>query len=321
MNRFFLLLGVGLTLAGCAAAPKRDPEIERLAMALRALEAEAPELAGRERALAELAIRRAREATGRERAHLLRLAQRRIEIAQATLEAERLERELAELARERDRILLEASRRDAELARLEAEKLRLQSLARAEEAERLRELAEAERRRQEELSAAAARAREEAERAQRLAELRQREAQAARREAELAQAAAEALRQQLQSLVAREEARGLVMTLGENVFAPGAAELKPEARANLHKVVEFIRQHPGKLVRIEGHTDATGNRNANLVLSRRRAESVRRALVEEGIEPERLEAVGLGQEHPVAPNDTAEGRAKNRRVEIVIESR
>ncbi len=91
MNRFFLLLGVGLTLAGCAAAPKRDPEIERLAMALRALEAEAPELAGRERALAELAIRRAREATGRERAHLLRLAQRRIEIAQATLEAERLE--------------------------------------------------------------------------------------------------------------------------------------------------------------------------------------------------------------------------------------
>lgn len=313
-------LAVMLLLGGCASAPKHDPETERLASALRALEQEAPELAGRERTLAELALRRAREARGRDRPHLIRLAEQRLEVARAVVEAERFERELRELERERDRILLEASRRDAELARLEAEKLRLQSLARAEEAERLRLQAEAERRRQEELSADAARAREEAERAQRLAELRQREAQAARREAELAQAAAEALRQQLQSLVAREEARGYVMTLGENVFAPGAAELKPEARANLHKVVEFIRRHPGKPVRIEGHTDATGHRNANLILSRRRAEAVRQALIEEGIEPERLEAIGLGQDYPVAPNDTPEGRARNRRVEIVIES-
>lgn len=314
------LLALSLAVSGCASAPKHDPEIERLTSALRALELEAADLAGRERTLAELALRRAREAGSRDRAHLIRLAQQRLEIARAALEAERLERELAELERERDRILLEASRRDAELARLEAEKLRLQSLARAEEAERLRQEAEAERRRQQELSENAARAREEAERAQRLAELRQREAQAARREAQLAQAAADALRQQLQSLVAREEARGLVMTLGENVFAPGAAGLRPEARANLHKVVDFIRQHPGKLVRIEGHTDATGHRNANLILSRQRAEAVRQALVEEGIEPERLQAFGLGEDYPVASNDTPEGRARNRRVEIVIES-
>ncbi|MCS6781414.1 MAG: OmpA family protein, partial [Geminicoccaceae bacterium] len=284
-----------LGFAACATTPRGDPALDRLEGLLDDLQREAAGRAGRERALAELALQRAREGGAREREHLLELAERRIEIARAAAEAERLEAELAELERERDRILLEASRRDAELARLEAEKLRLQSLARAEEAERLRDKAEIERRRQEELAAAAELARAEAERAQRLAELRAGEAEAARREAALAQAAAEALRQQLQNLVAREEARGLVMTLGENVFAPGSAELRPEARANLARVLEFIRQHPGRPVRIEGHTDASGNRHANLLLSRRRAEAVRRALIEEGIEAERLEAIGLGE--------------------------
>ncbi|MDW8478820.1 MAG: hypothetical protein RML12_01780 [Xanthomonadales bacterium] len=197
-----------LGFAACATTPRGDPALDRLEGLLDDLQREAAGRAGRERALAELALQRAREGGAREREHLLELAERRIEIARAAAEAERLEAELAELERERDRILLEASRRDAELARLEAEKLRLQSLARAEEAERLRDKAEIERRRQEELAAAAELARAEAERAQRLAELRAREAEAARREAALAQAAAEALRQQLQNLVAREEARG-----------------------------------------------------------------------------------------------------------------
>jgi outer membrane protein OmpA-like peptidoglycan-associated protein len=317
-----LMVLASLLAAACTATPKRDLDLERLSTAMAELSGDPTlgSLAGRERALAEEALRRLRQASERDRPHLAYVAQRRVDMAYAAAQAEQAEQQLVQLEREHDRILLEASRRDAELARLEAEKLRLQSLARAEEAERMRAEAEAARERGAELTAEAARAREEAEQARRMAETRQREAAAARREAELAAAAAEALRIQLQSLVAREEDRGLVMTLGETVFAPGQSTLKPEARANLGRVVEFLAEHPGKRVRIEGHTDSTGNRNANQVLSQRRAEAVRRALIEEGIDPGRLEAIGMGQDFPLAPNDTAEGRARNRRVEIIVDT-
>jgi outer membrane protein OmpA-like peptidoglycan-associated protein len=317
-----LVLMLALLVGACAATPKRDLDLERLSTAMAELSGDPVlgPLGGRERAMAEDALRRLREAPEKDRPHLAYVAQRRVDMAYAAAQAEQAEQQIVQLEREHDRILLEASRRDAELARLEAEKLRLQSLARAEESERMRVEFDAARERGVELSAEAERARREADQARRMAEAQQREATAARREADLASAAAEALRIQLQSLVAREEDRGLVMTLGETVFAPGQSELRREARANLGAVVQFISENPGKRVRIEGHTDSTGNRNANQVLSQRRAEAVRRALIEDGVDGGRLEAVGLGQDFPVAPNDTAEGRARNRRVEIIIDS-
>src|SRR5690606_15983797 len=95
-------------------------------------------------------------------------------------------------------------------------------------------------------------------------------------------------------------------------------QLRAEARSNLQKVVDFVQQNPGSDVLIEGHTDSQGSANLNQALSQRRAEAVRDALVQEGVDASRLRARGVGADRPVADNATAAGRAENRRVEIVV---
>jgi len=315
MNRLstigILLLALGVSAT--ALAQKVDPETERLRSQLRALDEEPTlgTLAPAERLRAQQAIEALPAASRRERPDALLVAERRLDIARAAAEAEAWQRQIDQLEREHSQILLEASRRDAEAARLEAEKLRLQSLARAEEAQRAQEAA-ASAIALSELSTA------EAEQAKRLAEAQSQEAALARREADLAFAAAESLRLQLQTMTATSEARGQVMTLSGEAFASGQSRLKPEARTTPQRVVEFVNRFPGKDVVIEGHTDSQGGANLNQVLSQKRAEAVRDALVQDGVSAERLTAVGLGKDRPVADNDTAEGRARNRRVEIVV---
>ena len=313
-----------LALLVCATpllAAKRDLEYERIEQQLHAFEND-PDIGG----LAPAETARVREtlalmkagARGDERAHLVYLAERRLDGAIATANAVREERRLTQLQRERDQILLEASRRDAEMSRLEAEKLRLQSLARAEEVERARSDAEAARAESAENAAEAEAARAEADQARRVAEAQSAEAELAKREAELAVAAADSLRLQMQSLTAREEARGSVMTLGEAVFSPGRSQLQPDAIANLDSVIEFVNRDTTRKVRIEGHTDASGSNNANQVLSQQRAEAVMAALAARGVDAARMTAIGRGEDVPVAPNDSAEGKARNRRVEIIL---
>lgn len=314
MIRFAIatLLLVALA-APASAADKVDPDHERLAAELRALDKDPSlgELAGVQRLKARQALTALLNAGKREREHVLYLAERRVLTARIAAEAELARSQAEQLDRERDQILLESSRRDAEMARQEAERLRLQSLARAEEAQR-------ERLAREQSTAEAAAALAQAEQARRLADARAKEAALARKEADLAFAAAESLRLQLDSLTSRRDARGEVMTLSGEVFAPGQAALRSEARANLGKVVDFVQRNPAAKVRIEGHTDGTGSANLNQALSQRRADSVMQALIEEGVEASRLEAVGFGQDRPVADNRTEEGRARNRRVEIVV---
>ncbi|HET6603125.1 MAG TPA: OmpA family protein [Xanthomonadaceae bacterium] len=318
--RALALLLLAAVLAACAATPRRDLDHERIAAELASLEADPSlgELAGAERVQARQALSELSAAPARERELRAYTAQRRVDIARAAAEADLAQHQLQQLERERDHILLEATRRDAELARIETEKLRLQGLARAEEAERAQRTAAAAQAESVQSYEDARAALAEAELSKQLAQAQAREAQLAKREAELAGAAAESLRLQLQSMSARSDARGQVMTLSGDAFASGAASLRPEARANLQRVVQFVQAHPSVQVLIEGHTDSQGSANLNQVLSQRRAEAVRQALVEEGVDAGRLRAVGYGEDRPVAANDTEAGRARNRRVEIVV---
>lgn len=315
MSRFWLVL-LCLALALPVQAQRPDPELElqRLQGELAELEAE-PSLAGRARLemeLARVAVQAVAEASRRNRPQAEYTAARRIEIARAVAETEMLSDQLVQLERERDAILLEASRRDAEQLRREVERLRMQNLTRAEETQRALEEAQAARL-DSEISAA------QAEQSRRLAEAQALEAQLSRREAELAAAAADSLRMQLQGMTARSEARGQVMTISGDAFASGQSQLRAEARENLQKIIDLINANPGASVLIEGHTDSQGSANLNQVLSQRRAEAVRDALIQQGVDGGRLRAVGLGKDRPVADNGSAEGRARNRRVEVVVE--
>jgi OOP family OmpA-OmpF porin len=86
----------------------------------------------------------------------------------------------------------------------------------------------------------------------------------------------------------------------------------------LDDVVQILQENPELAVRIEGHTDADGEDDYNLSLSDQRAKSVMAYLVEHGVAAERLSAKGYGELRPVAPNDTEDGKAKNRRVDFMI---
>lgn len=150
---------------------------------------------------------------------------------------------------------------------------------------------------------------------------RTREADQAHTEAERAAREAEELKRQIEMLEAEKTERGLVLTLGDVLFATGSAEIQGGTNENLQKLVNFLNQYPDRKVQIEGHTDNVGSASFNQNLSRQRAESVRRFLVERGIDSSRLSVSGYGFERPVASNETATGRQQNRRVEVVIENR
>lgn len=100
-------------------------------------------------------------------------------------------------------------------------------------------------------------------------------------------------------------------------FATGKADILPESRPLINEIVTMLSKHGSLRVGVEGHTDNTGTPAANKVLSEARAKSVVEAIIAAGISRERLEPAGFGQERPIADNRTEEGRAKNRRVEIV----
>jgi OmpA-OmpF porin, OOP family len=108
-----------------------------------------------------------------------------------------------------------------------------------------------------------------------------------------------------------------VVLSSEVTFAFDSAEIRPGAHQTLQDVATTLRDNPDLRVRIEGHTDSVGSPQYNVGLSQRRADSVRDFLVSQGIAEDRMTTRGYGEERPVATNETDEGRAQNRRVEIV----
>jgi len=165
----------------------------------------------------------------------------------------------------------------------------------------------------------------EAEASRKQAEANATQAEKARADAESARKLAEAtkaknslLQEQLAELQAKQTERGMVLTLGDVLFDSGRAELKSGAMRTIDQLATFLRENPERTVTAEGYTDSVGSEAFNLGLSQRRANAVRSALTDRGIDSSRIIASGFGEANPVASNDTAEGRQRNRRIEVVI---
>jgi outer membrane protein OmpA-like peptidoglycan-associated protein len=234
---------------------------------------------------------RMREAEARVREAADREAEAR---AKAELEAERAQRLKAERASEADRAELAQLRAQQAQRELEQARQAQAQLSKDLEEERQRARAQAQ------ALADAQRARVEAERARVQAEQNARGA--------LEQVA-----------TVRQEARGLVVTLAAPVlFGSNDATLLPSAQERLDVVADALRASGNESFRVEGHTDSRGSDNYNIELSRRRAEAVRTFLMSRGVDPDQIRAYGYGEQRPVASNASPEGRANNRRVEIVL---
>jgi len=133
-----------------------------------------------------------------------------------------------------------------------------------------------------------------------------------------AQAKSRELEVALADLKASKTDRGVVITLGDVLFATGSADLKSGSRQALDKLTAFLQAYPKREVQIDGYTDNVGSADYNQGLSERRADSVRDALTRMGIARDRILTKGLGESSPVADNDTAGGRQQNRRVEVIV---
>jgi outer membrane protein OmpA-like peptidoglycan-associated protein len=165
-----------------------------------------------------------------------------------------------------------------------------------------------------------AQARAQAEAAQQKAqqEAARSAAAAAQAEREQQQLRAQLLNQLNLVLQTVDTPRGLVVTMADVLFASGKYDLSQDASLKLARLSGVILAHPGLKLRIEGYTDSTGGEAFNLTLSSQRADAVRAFLVQQGLSPEDVTSIGLGQINPVADNTTAAGRQQNRRVEIIV---
>ncbi len=267
-----------------------------------------------------------------ETVHRAYLAEKKSLIAIAIAERKKAERETEALGKETAEVLLQKREGEAKLAKMEAEEALRLAQEKAFEAQRATEQAET-RARQVEAARKEAEARARQVEAARLqAEMKAREAEAKAREAYAArlvaqeeaaraakaQAEAEQLAREISELKAQLTERGVVLTIGDVLFAVDRATLSPRATRSVEKLADFLKKHPKRRVLIEGFTDITGSDEYNLALSQRRAEAVEERLVSLGIDTGRITSKGYGKKYPVADNDTPEGRQQNRRVEVVI---
>ena len=316
---FALVLLLATTVGMAAVQPMPDPDRERLQAELAALNQDPAlaDMAALERFRAGQMITALPSLRSRDRAQAVMLAELWVETAKTAAQAQLLQKQSRQLDSERDQIMLEASRREAALARREADRLQLQNLAQQEAAERLSVTAEANRQAGEQAAADAEAATAEAAQARKLADAREHEAVLAREEARLASQAAGDDSDIAPLPASRKVAGKTVYTLSGTAFASGSAGLTDSAKASLRRLAAAL---PASVkLKIEGHTDNQGKADANLALSQQRADAVRQALLAVGIAPARVSALGKGQADPLGDNHTPGGRARNRRVELIVQ--
>lgn len=302
-----------LLLASTLSLHAQEADVAALSQRLAAIEAnpEVGAFAAYERLQARQALAALAIARGRGREPALYVAQRRVQIAEIAARAQAVQREVDRLDRERSELLVEASRQDAARARAEAERLRIQAQIQAEEAERLRQQASVDAQTMQDVETALQGV--AGAQTAKLSAAREREAALARQEAELVAGG--------KLPAAKRDARGEVFTLAGDAFGSGQATLTAGAASSVRTLAAYLQAGPSVAVLVEGHTDGQGAADANLKLSQRRADAVRDALVAAGVPRAKVQAAGRGATKPVADNGSASGRAKNRRVEIVISSK
>jgi outer membrane protein OmpA-like peptidoglycan-associated protein len=274
-------------LAGCASAPTKPAGSAEVRAKLTALQSDPRLASGAPVAMkdAETAVVVA-EMSQKDlalAAHRVYIADRKVDTARALAQTRVAEAERTALTEAGDKARLDSRTREADLAKSDA------LVARAENAEQ---------------KVIAGQARENADAAQLAANASQQQAQE--------------LQRQLEVLQARPTDRGLVLTLGDTLFATGKSELKSGATVNLDRLTTFMNEYPQRTASIEGYTDSMGSDEMNQSLSQRRADAVKGYLVGQGVSSARLSASGRGENSPVADNESAAGRQQNRRVEVVI---
>lgn len=300
MNHRHLLISSAVAaalLAGCSTLPADNARLTEARSDYRAAQAHAQtsELAPVELRQAGDALARADAAWTRKDSpsevdHWAYIARQRVAIARETGMQKAAEAAVADAQAGRDRVRLAARTDEANAAQRSAE-----AAQRGAES-----------------------ARRDAQASQQQSQAAQQQAAAAQREAADAQARGAELEAQLRELNATKTPRGLVVTIGDVLFETGNAQLRAGGMQDVEKLAGFLKRNPQRHVLIEGFTDSVGSESYNVALSERRADAVRRAIVDLGVGRERLRTEGYGEAHPVAGNDSSSGRQMNRRVEIVL---
>jgi outer membrane protein OmpA-like peptidoglycan-associated protein len=218
------------------------------------------------------------------------LAKQKIATAQQIASQKAAEADIANSGRQRDQLRLQARTAEADRAKMDADRARME----------------------------AERAKMDAQSAQAQANDATRAAQNAEAQTREAQARAAQLEAQMADLQAKKTERGMIITIGDVLFATNQANLTPDGVNTVRKLADVLNQNPNRTVLVEGFTDSTGTAAHNQELSERRAAAVASALTGMGIARERVALRGYGEAYPVAGNVSAADRQLNRRVEIVL---
>ena len=288
-SKLFAATTLLASLSACQTTPPRNPDLMAARSAVWAASADPRSArASVELDAARQALQRAEAAWADrhdvdETRHLAYLAQRRADITLAVAARTQADERLQRAGAEREQVLLQARTREADQA-----------------------------------TQAARAAQANAQNAQAAAQSAQIDADAARQQAQQQADRAAALERDLQALAARSTQRGMVVTLGDVLFATGQATLQPGALRAAQQLASVLQQYPERRVLIEGFTDNQGGAQMNLELSQRRAEAFKQALVAASVAPGRIDVQAHGEADPVADNNTAAGRQQNRRVEILF---
>lgn len=283
--------------AGCNSLPERVETLEQARTLIGELEQDplAQEVAPDRLETAQEALARAERSYEENEPldvieHDAYVALRNAQIAEQQIAEQQARERLEQGEAERNRVLLQAREREAEQAQQVAEERAAQLESQSRELEQ--QTAQTEQARQ--------------------------RAAALEEQTQALTQQTEQLERELADLEAEQTERGWVLTLDDVLFDVDSAALKPGAATTMDRIANFLAQHPERNIVIEGHTDASGPAAYNRELSGERARAVQQALADRGIEASRIEVRPLGEEYPVASNDSSAGRQLNRRVELVL---